>query len=81
MAHRNKAISLRVPPALSAKIDELQNAMPAMPRGTLLRLLLEIATEGSIEEQTSRVTRKLLNHGVYDQPVVEPRNRLNSKQR
>jgi len=80
MSHRNKAISLRITPALSAKIDELQNAMPAMPRGTLLRLLLEIATEGSVDQQTARVTRKLTNQDAFALPLAA-HNRLNSKQR
>lgn len=80
MSHRNKPITLRVPPELSARLDELQSAMPAMPRGTLLRLLLEIATEGSVDEQTARVTRKLTNQNAFTQPIIATRNRLNSKQ-
>lgn len=81
MAHRNKPITLRVTPELSGRLDALQKTMPAMPRGTLLRLLLEIATEGTVEAQVERVTRKLTNQTAFSQKTLATRNRLNANPR
>lgn len=78
MSHRNKAITLRVPPAMNASLNDLQSAMPSLPRGTLLRLLLEVALEGSTEEQAARITRKLLKQDAFERSAV-PHNRLNAK--
>jgi hypothetical protein len=68
MSAPNKPMNVRLTPELAERFNKLSATMPSMPRSHLLRLLLESALQGTLEEQINRVTKQLVKPEAHQRP-------------
>lgn len=78
MAIPRRTQSIRLTPELNAKLDKLCATLPSLPRSQVLRLLLESALIGSLQDQVERVTKQLVKTDATDRPEAT-RNRMNTR--
>jgi len=64
MSIPNKPVNVRLSPELTERLNVLAARVPSLPRSHLLRLLLESALSGSLDEQLERITRQLVKPGA-----------------
>lgn len=71
MSNRHRQVTIRVPPELRERLDQLSAAMPALQKSLLLRLLISSSLRGSQDDQIKRVQDEL----VAPQTTAKPPTR------
>ena len=64
MATPQKTVNIRMPEKMAENFDRLAHAIPGLPRGAILRMLLQDQFAKALEEQVAIVTRRLLSSDV-----------------
>jgi len=81
MGIQKRPINVRLTDEQAEQFERLSNAMPALPKANLIRLLLAASLEGGLQAQVERVTKQLVDPAALAKPPTRrlPAHNPNSR--